>query len=203
MPGFLCRQLVETRRQPLGQATRVDEDDCRVVLTDQLQQPGMDRRPDAPPWHPRLRFSHAAATGRSSLQVRHVLHRHLDGDLHGLASTCIDEVDLAADPAEEAAHLLQRALGRREPDPLRLVGGQGGQPLEAQGQVGAALGGGHRMNLVDDHPAHRPEHLARRAGEHQEERLRCGDQDVRRVPLDLPALVLRRVAGADGDVDLR
>ena len=39
-------QLVQRRRQPLGDAPAVDEDQRRPVRPDQLEQPRMDRRPD-------------------------------------------------------------------------------------------------------------------------------------------------------------
>ena len=161
---------------------------------------GMDRRPDAAPRALRRPADHGCRSAPgldAALQLGHVLDRDLDRDLHRLAVPGVDDRDLAAGAAEEPGDLLERPLRRREPDPLRLLGGQRRQPLEAEGEVGAALGGGHRVDLVDDDPAHRPEDLAGRAGEHQEERLGGGDEDVGRVALDLAALVLGRVAGAD------
>ena len=41
------RQLIDSCSQSLGQPPRVDEDDGRAVLLDELQQPWIDRRPDA------------------------------------------------------------------------------------------------------------------------------------------------------------
>ena len=77
------------------------------------------------------------------------------------------------------------------------------QPFQAQGEVGSALRAGDRMDLVDDHVLHAPEHLARAAGQHQVERFGRGDQDVRRVAGDLPAVLGRGVAGPRGDGDVR
>jgi len=39
-------ELVQTKRQPLGEASVVDEDDRRAVLLDESQDLGIDRRPD-------------------------------------------------------------------------------------------------------------------------------------------------------------
>ncbi len=67
-----------------------------------------------------------------------------------------------------------------QPDPLGGRVREGLQPFERQRQVGAALGGGHRVDLVDDHDLDVSQGLARRRGEHQVERLGSGDQDVGR-----------------------
>ena len=65
----------------------------------------------------------------------------------------------------------------------------------------SALGVGHRMDLVDDHPADAREDPSGRARQEQEEGLRGRDQDVRRMAFDLPAVAGGRVAGADRDRD--
>ena len=100
-------------------------------------------------------------------------------------------------PPRKPRHLLQRPLGGRQPDPLHGRPGQVVQPLQRQGQVGAALGGGDGVDLVDDHRLHVRQHLARRRGQHQVERLGGGDQDVGRIPADGRPLALGGVAGAD------
>ncbi len=73
------------------------------------------------------------------------------------------------------------------------------QPLERERQVRAALGGGERVDLVDDHRLDAAQRLARRRGEHQVERLGRGDEDVGRVADQLAAVVGRGVAGAHAD----
>ena len=73
-----------------------------------------------------------------------------------------------------------------------------GQPLERQREVGAALGRGDGMDLVDDAPAGALEQRLGAAGQHQVQRLRGGDEDVGRLAQHLLALVLRGVAGAHG-----
>ena len=68
--------------------------------------------------------------------------------------------------------------------------------------MGAALGAGDGVHLVDDHRLDAAQRLARLRGEHQEQRLGRGDQDVGRGRLD-PAPVLRRgVTRAHADPDL-
>ena len=88
--------------------------------------------------------------------------------------------------------------------PIRWTRPAGGvlEPLERQRQVRAALGLRDRVDLVDDHPLGVAEDLARPRGQHQVERLGRRDQHVGRLAQHLRALALRRVAGADGDLDL-
>ena len=69
-------------------------------------------------------------------------------------------------------------------------------------QVGAALGPGDRVHLVDDHRLHAAQRLPGRRGEQQEQRLGRGDEDVRRAAGEGPPLVGRGVAGAHADADV-
>ena len=140
----------------------------------------------------------------------HVLDRDADGQLQRLARAGVDDADVAAlprparpDSAQEAGDRLHRALRRREPDPLRRARGQLLQPLQAEGQMGAALGAGQGVDLVDDHVLDAAQDLGRLAGEDQVQRLGRGDEDVRRVADQVAPLVGRRVAGPDADLDLR
>ena len=93
------------------------------------------------------------------------------------------------------------ASGRWVADrPMRWSFGASGGPqalqaLEAQGEVGAPLAAGDRVDLVHDHVLDTAQDLARLAGEQQVQALGRGDQDVRRVPDEAPALVGRGVAG--------
>ena len=106
-------------------------------------------------------------------------------------------------PGDEAADLVERPLGRREADALNRLGGEALQPLEAEREVGAALGTGDGVHLVHDHEADGPERLARPRGEEEKERLGRGDEDVRRVAEHGCALLRRGVAGADADREAR
>jgi hypothetical protein len=201
-------ELVQAHRQPLRETPVVHEHDCRPVRTHELEQRRVDGGPDRargrlvagghldPVGHDRLR-----ELGRRA-ELAEVLHRHDDLEVEVLPRPRVDEPDRAV-AADEAADLLERTLGRREPDPLGGVLEQSVEPLERDRQVGAALRPGDRMHLVDDHGLDRPQRLARLRGQHQEERLRRRDQDVGRLLQELAALLLRGVAGADADAQLR
>ncbi len=89
-------------------------------------------------------------------QLPHVLDRHDHLHLERLAHAGVDDGDRARltgrlVAAEEAGHLLQRTLGGRQADALRRPVRQFLQPFQRQHQVRAALGGGERVDLVDDH----------------------------------------------------
>jgi hypothetical protein len=126
----LARELVQARRQALGQAPGVHEHDRRAVRADQLEQAGMDRRPDrrarcreprsGRTLHPRHARRRLLGDGR---ELRHVLDRDDDLDVHRLAVAGVDDRDRprrpAVETAEEPPDLLERPLCRRQPDPLR------------------------------------------------------------------------------------
>ena len=82
--------------------------------------------------------------------------------------------------AEEAGDLLDRAHGGRQPDALGGLLQQRVEALEGERQVRAALGGGDRVDLVDDDGLDAGQRLPGPRGEDQEQRLRGGDEDVRR-----------------------
>ena len=77
------------------------------------------------------------------------------------------------------------------------------EALDGQREMGAALGAGDRVHLVEDQRLDAPQRLARLRREQQVERLRRRDQDVGRLLHHLPALLGRRVAGADGNPQAR
>ena len=77
------------------------------------------------------------------------------------------------------------------------------ETLQAQREVGAALGPGDGVDLVHDDLLDVPQDLARLAGQQQVEALGRGDEDVRRVADEVSALVGRGVAGAARDRDAR
>ena len=209
---LLAGELVETRREALGQAARVDEHDRRTMRPDQLEHLGVDRRPDR-----RLRRRGPRRGGSEhrrhplrglghAREVGHVLDRDDDLDLHRLAHPRVDDRHGAGSvrglPSEEPRDLLERTLGRGQADPLRRLVRELLEAFEREREVRAALGTGHRVDLVDDHPPDASQDLARLGGEHQVERLRRGDQDVGRSGLDPAALARRGVAGAHRDARL-
>ena len=139
--------------------------------------------------------------------------RYLEGEIHVPAVPEVDDRTAApvgrtlsfSDAADqEPGHRLDGALGSRETDPSGSPIRERREPLQGQGQVGAALVAGHGVDLVDDHRAHRAQRLAalpRR--DHQVERLRRGDQQVGRTPEHRDAGRGCGVAGADLGADLR
>ncbi len=182
---LLFRELVQAQREPLRETPVVHEHDRRPVRAHELEHRGIDRRPD-----------------RALLRrLAHVLERDDDLQVERLRDARVDELDRAA-AGDEPADLLQRALRRRQPDPLE-ASGEALEPFERQREVRAALRPRDGVHLVDDHRLDGAQHVARLRREHEEERLRRRDEDVGRVAEDRLALLLRRVARADGDAQLR
>ena len=135
-------------------------------------------------------------------ELAQVLDRDDDLEVELLARAGVDELDRAA-AGDEPADLLERPLRRRKPDPLDRPVGEPLEPLDREREVGAALRAGDRVHLVEDQRLDAAEALARRRGQHQEERLGRRDQDVGRLLHELAALLRRRVAGADADAEPR
>ena len=69
--------------------------------------------------------------------------------------------------------------------------------------MGAPFRACDRVHLVDDHGLDAAEDLAALRGQEKVERLRGGDEDVRRRPQHLTALPLVGVSGADADRQFR
>ena len=204
-------ELVQPEREALGAAAVVDEQDRRAVGVDQIDQLGIDRRPDrsacrlAAGQGVQIRVCAANSQGSrppgdSPGDSR--LHHRVDGDhdlqVELLADPGVDQPARPPWPDQEAADLLERVLRRRQTDPLHLASGRLGQPLERQRQVRPPLGRRHRVDLVDDARLGPGEQLLRAAGQHEVERLRRRDQDVGWLAQHRLALALGRVAGTDG-----
>ena len=189
--GPLGGDLVEPGREPLGEPPAVGEDDRALVLLDQVDDVLLDVRPD------RLRPRRLAPSPRRSRPGSgHVLDRDDDLEVPLLGAGRRDDLDRRA-AAEEPRHLLERPHRRAQPDPLGGLVEQRVEPLEGDREVGAALGAGHGVHLVDDHRLDAAQALAGLAGEHQEQRLRRGDHDVGRLGDELAPVGGRGVAGAD------
>ena len=197
------RQLVQPQREPLGQPAVVDEDDRGAVLLDQPQQLGVDRRPDR--------------GGRDSLGARAEQRVGLDQPAPGsrMSSTGTTTRRSSSLRVPASTSRIGRAPDTKRPisssgrwvaeRPIALdrVADQAVQTLDRQRQVCAALRPCDRVHLVEDQRADGAEHLAALRGEQQEQRLGRGDQDVGRLAQHRRPLLLRRVAGADGDGQLR
>src|SRR5215470_5648619 len=153
--GTLGGELVEPAAQPFGKSAGVGEDDGGPVLPDEIEHPLLHVRPDRAlgggrrhgrdgAIRPRRadedgRHAVRATVGRDRagcVEVRHVLDRHHDLDLHLLAARWGGDRDRPG-PAQERRHLLGRPDGRRQADPL---GGAASRVLPT-GTVG---GGGPR-----------------------------------------------------------
>jgi hypothetical protein len=187
--------LVEPCGQSLGEATGVGEHDGRAVLLDEVDEPLLHVRPD------RLRRTAVVVSTARAPQLGHVLDRHHHRQVPPLGARRRHHA-YGGRAGEEARHLLHRAHGCRQPDPLGRPLQHRIEPLERHRQVGAPLAAGDGVHLVDDDGVDAREHLARPGGEHQEQRLGGGDEDVRRRGADLPAVRGRGVARPqrDGDV---
>ena len=96
-------QLVQAQREPLGEPPVVDEDDRRAVLAHELEERGIDRRPDRVD----------AGLGTGGRELAHVLDRHDDLQVELLRDTRVDELDRSR-TGDEAPDLLERPLRRRQ-----------------------------------------------------------------------------------------
>ena len=106
-----------------------------------------------------------------------------------------------APPRKRATSSRGRTVALRA-DALRRLVEQRVEALEAEGEVGAALGAGDGVDLVDDDRVDAAQRLARLAGEHQEQRLGRRDQDVGRRGAELAPVGRAGVAGPQPDGDL-
>ncbi len=199
--------LVEPGGEPLGQPPGVGEHDRRPVLLDQvddvLLDVGPDRRRGGRIGGRRLARHRCACRVRrpGAAQLAHVLDRDDHRQVELLVTGRLHHPGRRR-AAEEARDLVGRPHRGRQPDPLGGTGEQRVEPLERQGEVGAPLGAGDRVHLVDDHRVHAAQRLAGPRGEHQEQRLGGGDQHVGWLGGQPAALVGRGVSGAGADPDL-
>ena len=179
--------LAERVRDPLRGTPRVDEDQRRPVRADEGRQSVVDLPP--------------LLVRGDGLQIG---RRHLDGQVEVAPVPEVDDRARRARPREEARGLADGVHGGREPDTLRAPLGHGIEARERVAQVTPALVAHEGVELVDDDGADAPEERARTLGrEHQVERLRRRDQDVRRASDDGRAFGRRGVARAEGGPDGR
>ena len=203
---LLAGERVDARRHLLGLRAVVDEDERRAR-----------RRACA-------RARAASTDGQIvAADVREVVDRRLDGELHaaspgrsrrstgstgrGLraARACRSPSTLALDPRPRGTARSPPAASASPTDrcAAATVSARSLEPLERQREVRAALRARDRVDLVDDHRAHAAEHAAAAHGrQHDVQRLRRRDENVRRLAQHPRARRRRRVAGADGDANL-
>ena len=156
----LLGELVQPRGQPFGHAAGVHEHDRGAVRADQLEQLRVDRRPDRgaigligelpravprPAGRPSSAMSSTGTITSSSIGLRWPASTTATSRGRSGASS---RRGIARSPRADAAWPTARsaAAGRRV---------SASEPLERERQVRAALRRGHRVDLVDDHPAER------------------------------------------------
>ena len=162
------------------------------MLLDQLGQPVIDLAPDLARHHG---FERRGGNFESEVARPNVAG--VDDPTFGGGRA----VRAGAD--QKARDRLDRLLGRRQADPQQAIAAKGGQALERQRQMRAALVRRQRVDLVDDHRAGRRQHRPAGFGAEQDvERFGGGDDDVRRGAAHLCALARRGVAGAHPGPDL-
>ena len=174
------------------------------MLSNQLQEPGVHRRPDRTV----LRLVQILDIG---LRSGHVTNGHHDLDVQLLVHGCVDDRDGPRCPrvlgrgsaSEELGDDFERTLRGGQAYSLGGCRGQLIETFETEGEVGPSLGSRQRMDLIDDHGLDRGEDLPRSRGEHQVQALGSRDQQVRRVPHHGLTLFLGSVARAHGDRDVR
>ena len=178
--------LAQMQRHALRQPPRVDEHQRRAMLQRQLRDAVVDLAP------------HLVA-GDGAKLGRRDLHRQVE--LAAMANVD-DGRSRTSRAGQEMRDLLNRLLRRREPDarwPVR----QQVKPLQRERQVRAALVVGDGVDFVHDYGLDiAQDGAAAVGGEQNVERLRRGDQDVRRPLQHLAPLFHQRVAGADGGANL-
>ena len=135
---------------------------------------------------------HPGATVRDRRDAGHVLRRHGHCDLRRRPAVVGDDGHRVR-PAEEPRHLLMGRDRCGQAHTLRRALQEVIEPLQGEGQVRAALGAGEGVDLIDDDGLHRAQRLARGAGEHEVQRLRRRNEDLRRVLAQPTALPRGRV----------
>jgi len=134
----LTEPLLQLVGHPLDQAAGVDEDDGGALGP----RVGGDAVVDLGP----------ELVGRDRPQL---LVCHLDGEREVATVADVDDAARRRFAAgtradQQPGHLLDRPLRRREPDALETAAGERVEPFEREREVGAALVGCDRMDLVDD-----------------------------------------------------
>ena len=167
----LFGQLV---REPLGQPPRVDEDQRRAVLLDQLDEPFVNLGP-------LLVHADAPSSVRGSSIARSSVARVADvDDIAGESRAAAAGRVASAD--EKAGRPLDRFLRRRQADPLQRAGRtRDSSRSSVERQMRAALVADHRVDFVDDHGVDVAERLPALGGrEHQIQRFGRRHQNMRR-----------------------
>src|SRR5262245_22182755 len=115
----------------------------------------------------------------------------------------IDDGRPLAGAAQEVRDVLDGVLRGRESDAQQTIATEGAETLQRQGEMAAALVGGDRVDLIDDHRPGGRQHAAAGLRTKQDvKRLGRGGRDVRRAATHALAFGGRRVASADPGADV-
>ena len=184
---LLAEPPAKVVRDALRHPARVREHERRAVFGDQLRQTVVDLAP-------LLVRGDGAEVGR----------RHFDPEIEVSAVADVDDRrqwHRRAD--EEACGVFDRMHRCRETDAQRAAFAERVEAGEREGEVAAALVAHERVELVDDDGADVCQQCTRAfRREHEVERLRRGDQDVRRFAQDRSTGGGRCIAGAERGADL-
>ena len=207
---LLARELVDPEREALGEPAVVDEDDGRPVLTDELEDRRVDRRPDRAA-RPLDSDAHLDAVGHDAARTaprsraaracpRRERRPARSSSFRTPASTSSISRPL---PATKRPISSMRPLRRRERRRAGTGARRGARAARATARGALRASSPRPRAPRRGHCLDPAQRLARLRGEEQEERLGGRDEDVRRRPQHPPSLVGRRVAGAHGDRELR
>ena len=131
--------FAQVMRDAFGQPPRVDEDQGRAMLLDQLDERVVDLVPHLVAWRPGQVGLGGTSTARSSLPL------------------VADVDDRRIGPAaagQEVGDRFDRLLRGRKADTGGRLSRQCFQPFEREREVRAALVVGDRVDFVDDHGLH-------------------------------------------------
>src|SRR6185437_10096049 len=184
---LLAGQCVHACRDALGLCAIVHEDECGAGVARLVEHELRDRRPYTP------------------VHLREIRNRRLHRQEHFLGESAIHDRNRAMRAAEEAGYLVERTLRSRQADSLRTfrVGSELNEALHRDRQVRTTLGACDSVYLVQDYRACGREHSASpQRRQHDVERFRRRDEDVRRFADHALALARRRVACAYRDAYL-
>ena len=184
--------LGQRAAHPLGQPASVHEHQRGAMRFDQPGQSVIDLLPDL--------AGHHGFERRGGKFEGEVTHPAVAGvDDRAFVAWCA--VRAGAD--QKRRDRFDRLLGGRQAHSQQSIAAECRQALERKRQVGAALVRHQSVDLVDDHGPCGREHRAAGIGAEQDvERLRRGDDDVRRAAVHALALARRRVAGTHPGSDL-
>ena len=161
----LFGQVVEPAGEPLGEAAGVGEHQRGALLRDEVDDALLDIRPDG--GTPRI-------GGCGSVDVEfgphrcHVGHRHDDREVPVLVCGRVHDGNVGT-RSQETGHRFHWTHGCRQANALRGLRRELVEALEAECQVGSALGARERVDLVDDDGVDGAQRLARLRSEHEEE----------------------------------